>query len=78
MNLVRNETQRNSAALKSAGQSPVSLLPLYEEKRPLCLARCDKSIALHAVREDVPRTGTHLTLTRFRYPPQSKRFVTSA
>ena len=26
--LVRNETQRHSAALKSAGQNPVSLLPL--------------------------------------------------
>ena len=25
---VRNETQRHSAALKSAGQNPVSLLPL--------------------------------------------------
>ena len=28
MTLVRNETQRHSAALKSAGQNPVSLLPL--------------------------------------------------
>ena len=26
--LVRNETQRHSAALKSAGQIPISLLPL--------------------------------------------------
>ena len=26
--LVRNETQRHSAALKNAGQSPISLLPL--------------------------------------------------
>ena len=26
--LVRNETQRHSAALKSAGQNPISLLPL--------------------------------------------------
>ena len=26
--LVRNETQRHSAALKNAGQNPVSLLPL--------------------------------------------------
>ena len=28
MTLVRNETQRHSAALKSAGQNPVVLLPL--------------------------------------------------
>ena len=28
MTLVRNETQRHSAALKSAGQNPISLLPL--------------------------------------------------
>ena len=28
MTLVRNETQRHSAALKSAGQSPIGLLPL--------------------------------------------------
>ena len=26
--LVRNETQRHSAALKSAGQNPIGLLPL--------------------------------------------------
>ena len=28
MTLLRNETQRHSAALKSAGQNPISLLPL--------------------------------------------------
>ena len=28
MTLVRNETQRHSATLKSAGQSPIGLLPL--------------------------------------------------
>ena len=28
MTLVRNETQRHSAALKNTGQNPVSLLPL--------------------------------------------------
>ena len=28
MTLVRNETQRHSAALKNAGQNPISLLPL--------------------------------------------------
>ena len=28
MTLVRNETQRHSAALKRAGQNPVGLLPL--------------------------------------------------
>ena len=27
--LVRNETQQHSAALKSAGQNPASLLPLF-------------------------------------------------
>ena len=32
--LVRNETQRHSAALKSAGQNPASLLPLNR-----CIAR---------------------------------------
>ena len=32
MTLVRNETQRYSAALKIAGQNPVVLLPLYESK----------------------------------------------
>ena len=35
MTLVRNETQRHSAALKSAGQNPISLLPL------------DKTIVFH-------------------------------
>lgn len=30
MNLVRNETQRHSAALKIAGQSPIGLLPLSD------------------------------------------------
>ena len=29
MTLVRNETQRHSAALKNAGQNPISLLPLH-------------------------------------------------
>ena len=29
MTLVRNETQRHSAALKNAGQNPIGLLPLY-------------------------------------------------
>lgn len=28
MTLVRNETQRHSAALKNAGQNPIGLLPL--------------------------------------------------
>ena len=35
MTVVRNETQRHSAALKNAGQNPVSLLPL------------DKTIVFH-------------------------------
>ena len=35
MTLVRNETQRHSAALKNAGQNPISLLPL------------DKTIVFH-------------------------------
>ena len=29
MTVVRNETQRHSAALKNAGQNPIGLLPLY-------------------------------------------------
>ena len=33
MTLVRNETQRHSAALNSAGQSPIGLLPLHNETR---------------------------------------------
>ena len=32
MSLVRNETQQHSAALKSAGQNPISLLPLNKRK----------------------------------------------
>ena len=32
MTLVRNETQQHSAALKNAGQNPVSLLPLDNKK----------------------------------------------
>ena len=28
MTVVRNETQRHSAALKNAGQNPIGLLPL--------------------------------------------------
>ena len=33
MTLVRNETQRHSAALKIAGQNPIGLLPLHNETR---------------------------------------------
>lgn len=33
MTLVRNETQRHSEALKSAGQNPISLLPLDNRDR---------------------------------------------
>ena len=36
MTLVRNETQRHSAALKSAGQNPISLLPLNGCRRLGC------------------------------------------
>lgn len=32
MTLVRNETQRHSAALKIAGQNPVVLFPLNNKK----------------------------------------------
>ena len=32
MTVVRNETQRHSAALKNAGQNPVGLLPLDKFK----------------------------------------------
>ena len=39
--LVRNETQQYSAALKSAGQNPVSLLPLkLENLNPRALWCC--------------------------------------
>ena len=34
MTVVRNETQRHSAALKNAGQNPIGLLPLNR-----CMAR---------------------------------------
>ena len=34
MTLVRNETQQHSAALKSAGQSPIGLLPLDGSSYP--------------------------------------------
>lgn len=34
MTLVRNETQRHSAALKNAGQNPISLLPLSNQNVP--------------------------------------------
>ena len=56
--LVRNETQRHSAALKSAGQNPVSLLPLYDSS-PAVL-----SFQLHpvfgAVSSQVPSGDTML------------------
>ena len=45
--LVRNETQRHSAALKSAGQSPIGLLPLDCRCCPL---RLNASMWCHAVR----------------------------
>ena len=32
MTVIRNETQRHSAALKSAGQNPIGLLPLDKFK----------------------------------------------
>ena len=31
MTVVRNETQRHSAALKNAGQNPIGLLPLNDQ-----------------------------------------------
>ena len=44
MTLVRNETQRHSAALKIAGQNPVVLLPLNRvEKVPRALAHYSAS-----------------------------------
>lgn len=33
MTVVRNETQRHSAALKNAGQNPIGLLPLNSRRR---------------------------------------------
>ena len=74
----RNSIRRYSAASKREFRSQFPLFPLYEEKRPLCLARCDKSIALHAVRDDVPRTGTHLILTRLNHPRPFKWFGATA
>lgn len=43
MTLVRNETQRHSAALKNAGQNPISLLPLYRR------GRLGRDVVAHAV-----------------------------
>lgn len=43
MTLVRNETQRHSAALKIAGQNPVVLLPL--DRR----GRLGRDVVAHAV-----------------------------
>ena len=43
MTLVRNETQRHSAALKSAGQNPISLLPLNRR------GRLGRDVVAHAV-----------------------------
>lgn len=37
MTLVRNETQRHSAALKRAGQSPIGLLPLNRCMTRFCV-----------------------------------------
>lgn len=34
MTLVRNETQRHGAALKSAGQSPIGLFQLFQVHLP--------------------------------------------
>lgn len=45
--LVRNETQQHSVALKSAGQSPIGLLPLDCRCCPL---RLNASMWCHAVR----------------------------
>ena len=36
MTVVRNETQRHSAALKNAGQNPIGLLPLDSNERGGC------------------------------------------
>ena len=47
MALVRNETQRHSAALKSAGQSPIGLLPLDKAIHLICDTG-DREITLHA------------------------------
>ena len=43
MTLVRNETQRHSAALKNAGQNPISLLPLDGR------GRLGRDVVAHAV-----------------------------
>ena len=65
--LARNETQRHSAALKSAGQSPIGLLPL-------CFLRTTRAHAMqvhfHVMRSrdfTCVFVGTHLVLTAFSH-----------
>lgn len=43
MTVVRNETQRHSAALKNAGQNPIGLLPLDRRRR------LGRDVVAHAV-----------------------------
>ena len=40
MTVVRNETQRHSAALKNAGQNPIGLLPLSDKSSPSVVDAC--------------------------------------
>ena len=55
--IVRNETQRHSAALKSAGQNPVGLLPLYLLRR--------LSPALQSPLDTIPRSSVLEPLYRW-------------
>ena len=63
MTVVRNETQRHSAALKNAGQNPIGLLPLYDSS-PAVL-----SFQLHpvfsAVSNRVPPSSTMSRIVGF-------------
>ena len=60
MTLVRNETQRHSAALKSAGQNPISLLPLNGADG------LGREVVAHAA--DAGNLPLHVRHNRRRYP----------
>ena len=68
--LVRNETQRHSAALKNAGQKPIGLLPLDCRYSRVCEPNInsDLRLPLLSVACNRPKTGTHLELsTEFHF-----------
>ena len=61
--LVRNETQRHSAALKSAGQSPIGLLPLYDSSSAVLPFQLQPVFG--AVSNRVPSSNTMLRFVGF-------------